>query len=479
MASKLTTTHRAMGTLPVFGIILLTFGASSCTPSQKKVKEDPNRPAPLQPIRKSGGIQFITNPAKVNDQETLTPVNAREVIVPRQKLPGLFKPVSIDSRGGPLSLAIRKWSNACGINVALHPKLLGDVPPQNYKLWLKVDRMRAEDALDWICRLTGSWYVVVEHGIFLVRDYRWTASEEAKFHIDLVGGLFQKRGDDLTTFLYSAFQPVLHKKSGFKVELWQGSGQLVSVLPESCYENLARMIREIEIHGPTRGHRDQLPSTIILPKPPPPPPTRLSKDDFDQRFRKTMRAYYKDADAQDILADIINKTGINIAFDYRRIPSSRRKLDINLGYVPASTLLNELVQRCYQKRLVIESHRGIWIYPEKQRIDFGPTRHQAWQRVIFRSYAARDLAGSGDKPRKASDDDKNRPTKHKLVQHVMKLIGGDWREPAYAIGYNGPSGRLLVQHEIDAHSQIPVILASYRKALRVNFKPVGLKPPGQ
>jgi hypothetical protein len=468
-----------MGIPPVLFIVLSALGLVACTPKKKPTDEKPNRPATFRPLKKFGDIQFVPNPAKVDELEMLTAVHAREVIVPRKKLPGLIKPVSIDSRGQPLSLAIRKWSNDCGINVALHPRLLGDVPPQKYKLWLKVDRMRAEDALDWICRLTRSWYVVVEHGIFIVPDYRWTASEQAKFHIDLVGGLFQKRGDDLTTFLYSAFQPVLHKKSGFKVELWQASGQLVSVLPEACYENLARMIREIQIHVPTRGHRDQLPTTIILPKLPPPPPVRLSKSDFDQRFRRTMRAYYKDADALDILADIIKKTGINIAFDYRSIPSSRRTLDINLGYVPASTLLNELVQRCYQKRLVIEPHRGIWIYPEKRSIDFGPTRHQAWQRVIFRSYPARDLAGSGNKPRKPSEEDKSRPTKHKLVQHVMNIIGGDWREPAYAIGYNRPSGRLLVQHEVAAHSRIPIILASYRKALKVSSKPIGLKPPGE
>ncbi|MDA1140060.1 MAG: hypothetical protein O3B01_15910 [Planctomycetota bacterium] len=478
MGTKLKTSHHKRGLPPIIGLILLAFGLTSCTPPKKKTTVEPDRPSPLQPLKRSGGIQFIPSHAHVNDLEILTPVNAREVVVPWQKFPGLIKPVSIDSRGQPLSVAIRKWSNDCGINVALHPKLLGDVPPQNFKLWLTVSGMRAEDALDWICRLTDSWYVVVEHGVFLVPDYRWTASDEGKVHIDMIGGLFQKRGDDLMTFLYSAFRPVLDKNKAFKIELWQASGQLVSVLPESSYENLARMIREIEIHVPTRGHQDQLPSTIILPKLPPPPPIRLSKDEFDQRFRRTMRAYYKDTDAQDILADIIDKTGINMAFDYRSIPSSRRELDINLGYVAASTVLNELSQRCYQKRLVIEPHRGIWIYPEKRSIDFGPTRHQAWQRVLFRSYPARDLGGGEFTPRKTSEDERDRSASDKLIQHVMRVIGGDWQEPAYAIGYSRPSGRLLVQHEVEAHSQIPNILALYRKATKVNFKPEGLKPPG-
>jgi len=36
-----------------------------------------------------------------------------------------------------------------------------------------------------------------------------------------------------------------------------------------------------------------------------------------------------------------------------------------------------------------------------------------------------------------------------------------------------------VQHEVAAHSRIPIILASYRKALKVSSKPIGLKPPGE
>ena len=111
MANRLTTPQRTMGIPSVFGIVLLVFSLTSCTSGKRSTKEESDQPPRFRPLRMSGGIPFVPNLAKVDEQEMMTPVDAREVIIPRKKLPGLIKPVTIDSRGQPLSLAIRKWSN--------------------------------------------------------------------------------------------------------------------------------------------------------------------------------------------------------------------------------------------------------------------------------------------------------------------------------------------------------------------------------
>jgi len=415
----------------------------------------------------------------VDPAEALRPVAPREIVVPELKLPGLQRRVSFDSRGQSLSAVVREWSDGCGVNVALHPKLLEGTSPRKYPLWLRVDKMRAVDALEWICRSCRSWYVVLDQCVFLVPDYRWLANERASYRADLIGGLYEGKGDDFTHFVHSCLEVYLRNNRSCRLSLHHASGRLSTVLPPEAYDVVKRIIREVETHAPFRVHRDQLPSSITLPESPARPAAVITDKMLQERVKRTIQAIYRDANVQDVLADIAERTGINLACDVRAIPESRWRLTMNLGYVPAGALLQEVIRRCYLERLVVEPQRGIWIASEKRGAKSLRARHQAWQRAIFRSYPARDLVETRRK--EAGPDDKGgkkRPSPGKLLNYVIRKVGGDWREPAYAIGYNRPSGRLLLQHEVEVHDRIPVILSGYRRSLRVLGSPVPLRPPG-
>ena len=411
----------------------------------------------------------------VDRSEPLTPVKHRTVIYPEKAITKLNRTVSLDSRGGPLSQVIRKWSNDSGINVAVHSELFKDGTSSRFPVWLKIHRMPAKGALEWICRLCNISYIVSDGVLWLVPDYRWVASETAKSQVDLIGGLYSGDGSDLHHFLSQALRVFLNFHPSCRLTFNPRAGQLLAVLPRSGTELVGQVISELQTHAPFRVFQDQLPTSITIPPAPPPPIQLVDRDEFSRRMKRVTKAIYKETDVQDILADLIDRTGINIAFDYRKIPESRRKLTFSLGFVTADRLLRELVKRCYLKRIVVEPDRGIWLYPETQIKNAPATHHQSWQRVLFRSYPARVLVprksgGKSDKKRGG------RTSKDRLLNFVMERIKGNWSEPAYAIGYNQPTGRLLLLHERHAHLQIPSVLAAYKKTLKLTT--TTLTPPG-
>ena len=452
----------------------------ACGPEKRK--EPPG--AKLGPMMPAVPNPNAPGAKPVDPSETTRPVEAREVIVPELKLPGLWRPVSFDSRGQPLSLVIRKWSDDSKVSIALHPELLKRASARNFTVWLKVDGMPAKDALEWICRLCDAWYLVLDHGIFLVPDYRWAASEDASLGIDLVGGLYHGQGLDLAHFLDSSLAVFLKNNPACRITLRPSSGRLLAVVPEAGHDIIRKVIRELQTHAPFRVHRDQLPSSIVLPPEPEPAPRVINARIVKERMARIIQAFYRDASPQKILADIVDRTGIGMAFDARKVPKGRRSVTLNLGYVPARTLLNELVQRCYLGRVVIEPERGLWLYPAGELRDHPKTRHSPWQRVTFRSYPARDLIREkrkgGDKPKGdgPEEEEASEATPEKLINYVIDKVGGAWNEEAYAIGYNRPTGRLLLQHEIRVHRRIPIILSGYRRTLKALGKPVHLQPPG-
>jgi len=347
-----------------------------------------------------------------------------------------------------------------------------------------VDEMRAKDALEWICRLCDAWYLVLDDGIYVVPDYRWAASEEASLGIDLVGGLYHGQGLDLSHFLHSSLEVFLKNNRACRVTLRPLSGQLVAVMPEAGHDIIKKVIRELQTHAPFRVHRDQLLSSIILPPEREPVPHVIDGRMVKERMARTIQAFYRDAGPQNILADIVDRTRINMAFDARKVPEGRRRVTLNLGYVPARTLLNELVQRCYLGRVVIEPERGLWLYPAGELRDHPKTRHSPWQRVTFRSYPARDLiqekrkAGGKSDEEHTEEDKAEEATPERLMNYVIERVGGAWDEEAYAIGYNRPTGRLLLQHEVSVHRRIPLILSGYRRSRKALSMPTYLQPPG-
>jgi hypothetical protein len=365
------------------------------------------------------------------------------------------------------------------VSIALHPELLRGKSPRSYPVWLKVDGIRAKDALEWLCRVCHVWYVILDQCIYLVPDYRWLANEEATFRVDLVGGLYDARGEDLMHFLSSCLAVYLNNNRHCRISLHPESGRLTTVLPPEAYDVVRRVIREVETHAPFRAHRDQLPSSIVLPAADEPPTPALTDQALRDRLARTIQTFYREADVQDILADIADRTGINMAFDYRSIPESRRRLTLNLGYVTAGALLQEVIQCCCLQQMVTEPQRGLWITSQKDVSEPLRPRHQAWQRVVFRSYPARDLVETKSKTEQPeAKAEKERSSPEKLLNHVIETVGGDWREPAYAIGYNQPSGRLLLQHEAEVHARIPAILSAYRRSVKILGEPVPLLPPG-
>lgn len=460
----------------VFLAAIFFFG---CTP---KVSKQTTPPRPLVgPVAPAIPGPTAPHSRPVDPAQLLTLVPPRRIIIPETILPGLVRPVSVDSRGGPAAEVIRQWSEGCRINVALHPGLFPGSSPRQFPLWLTIEAMPARAALEWICRLCDASYVILKGGLWIVPDYRWLANEPVKTHIDLVGGLYAPAGGDLENYLYQSQRVFLENNPSCRLMLQPTTGNLLTVLPDDGYEMVRTVLYEIESHAPFRASRDQLPTAILIPPPSPSPRAVVSSDALRRRLHRTMRVFYKNADVQDILSDLIRRTGVNMAFDYRKIPESRRRLTFSLGYVPAETLLNELVDRAYQKRVDWELDRGLWIYPEGQTANHRRTLHQAWQRVVFRSYPARDLVLKKPKRIAASggaDSDEPPATIDRLMNYVKEKVGGNWDEPAYAIGYSEPAGRLLLQHEVEVHLQIPSILDAYRAALKLRNPLEHLLPPG-
>lgn len=437
--------------------------------------------AETSPQPRVGPVSPIPHPRPGPPPETPKPVPARAVIVPEIALPALSRPVSFDSRGRPVAEAVRRWSEDAGVNVALHPGLFPGSSTGKFPLWLKVHRMPAKAALEWMCRLCDASYAVVENGIWIVPDYRWVSRLPIETRIDLVGGLYAARGRDLENYLHQSLRVFLDHHPACRLSLHPESGQLLTALPPEAYNMVRSVLRELESHAPFRSPRDQLPSLILLPEESSPAQPLVTGETLRRRMPRIMRVFYQDTDIQDILADIIDRTEVNIALDYRAVPESRRRLTLSLGYVTAEALLHELVRRSYLKRLVLEPERGLWIYPESQVSDHPKTLHLAWQRVVFRSYPARDLAvkkaGTGSSAAPAAGEAAS--SAEKLIAYVMEKTGAEWRDPAYAIGYNEPTGRLLVQHEIETHRLIPGILDGYRRSLKLLLSPpVRLRPPG-
>ena len=450
----------------------------SCGPRREGPKAPLPQVGPLVPVGPRPSAD-LSGARPVDPAEALRPVEPREIVVPELKLSALLRRVSFDSRGQSLSAVIRAWSDGCGVNVALHPKLLGGTSPKSYHLWLRADKMHAVDALEWICRACRSWYVLLDQCVYLVPDYRWLANEDARYRADLIGGLYEGKGEDLTHFMHSCLEVYLKNNRSCRLSLQHASGRLTTVLPPEAYDVVKRIIREVETHAPFRVHRDQLPSSIMLPEDRAPRPRVITDKLLRERMQRTIQAIYRDTHVQDILADVAERTGLNLAFDVRAIPESRRSLTLNLGYVPAGSLLQEIVKRGYLKRLVVEPERGIWIVSEKRESEALRPRHQAWQRVVFRSYPARDLVETRQKKAEPEDqNEKQRPSPEKLLNYVIGKVGGNWREPAYAIAYNRPSGRLLLQHEVEVHARVPMLLSGYRRRLRVLGPRVPLLPPG-
>jgi hypothetical protein len=412
------------------------------------------------------------------EARTLPPAEARPVLIPEKVIPGLDRPVSLDLRGVPLNQAIGQWSEASKVNVLIHPGLLKGPGTPRPPVWLRVSAMPAKGAFEWICRLTDAWYAVDRGGLWLVPDYRWVAGEPVEASVTLVGGLFDARRHDLEDFLQASVRVFLEHHPSCRVELEPNSGRLTAVLPRDGQDMLARVIEELKAHASFGDPKAQLPSAIPLPAAPGAPKPALSSAEIRARLQRTVRAIYTDVSAQDVLAEIVDRTGVSMAWDWRSIPDGRRRISLSLGYVPAERLLNELVLRCYLRRVVWEPGRGFWIYPESQVKDLPWTRQQAWQRVIFRSYPALGLVSSpeGKEEDAAARNRAQTRAADRLVAHVMERLGGPWREPAYAIGYNFPTGRLLLQHEIEEHEQIQAVLEGYRRRVDAEKSVPSLKP---
>ncbi|MHC4248600.1 MAG: hypothetical protein ACYS9X_05670 [Planctomycetota bacterium] len=136
---------------------------------------------------------------KPKPEERKTEPERREADGPAKasaKRAAASSPTSFEFNGTPMKDAVSHMQTLTGLNIILHP----DLAETNPAITLRVKDMRLGTALNWICKLAGARYVLMDEAIYIVPEEKLAARERTVVVDvrDLIAPVRDFRGPELT-----------------------------------------------------------------------------------------------------------------------------------------------------------------------------------------------------------------------------------------------------------------------------------------
>ncbi len=342
------------------------------------------------------------------------------------------RPVTASFRSASLPTVVKELSQKSGLGIGLTPDVRSGAEPRPIDLDLR--GMRARHALDWITRLIGACYVIEgPRTIFITRDRTWASQDRLRMRSYGIGTFARSSKPRLGRFnhtreserLLQVFRYALrHTMTGHRdaaIVFDDTGSRLTAVLTQRGHAKLGELIEELK-----------------KPRKYEPPPTDLAAALRKALLATDVRCDFPKQDVRRIADELGRRTNVNIGFDYRLIPESRRSVALSLGKTTLGAALEELARTAGLGTVVPESGRRLWILGRGQTAELLRTTGELpWDRAIVRSYYVKDLVD------------------HFGVRMIFNVIRkavtpGKWDADLPLAFYHGPTGRLVVIHDADA-----------------------------
>jgi hypothetical protein len=372
----------------------------------------------------------------------------------RQMMKGAIEtPVTLRARSALIDAVVRELSQQTGLGIGITPGVYA--ANDGRRLELDVRNLPARYALEWLARLSRSYYAAEDpQTVFLTRDRNWASQDRLQMRSYSVG-TFHRLGRPVPARYdpsYEAQQLVFalryclrHVMAGHEdasLILDHTGSRLTARLPPRGHAKLARILEELK--GPRRYDPAIAEDPVAATR---------------KRLDAPVTCTFPKQDLRRIVRDLAAQAKVHVGLDYRRVPEDRRAVALNLGRTTLGAALRALRDAAGLGEIVPETGRRIWILgPGQEPSFFRETGELPWDRAVVRSYYVRRLADQFGVPL--------------LFQTLRKEVTpGLWDADLPVAFYHHPTGRLVVIHDPAAQRAVALSIRRMMGVTRPDLRP--------